>query len=89
MIAASLEQVLTFAEKNKIPRVIEIQCPRPDCGKTVYAATDSDKHEHADWLAEFKSNCFSRHIYCKHCHYGALGPNQGHFILKTHHVRAG
>ena len=86
MIATSLAQAIAFAEKNEIPRVIEVKCPRPDCGKTIYAITDSEKHEHADWLAEFKSNRFKRHIYCKHCSYGALGSNEGHFILKTHHI---
>ncbi len=86
MITTSLKQALAFAEKNKIPRVIEIKCPRPDCGHTIYAVTDSDKHEHMGWLAEFKGNRFKRHIYCKHCSYGALAGAQGHFIFETHHV---
>jgi hypothetical protein len=87
MLTTSLKQAIEFAKKNGIPRVIEIKCPRPDCGRTVYAVTDSDAHEHSAWLAEFKSNRFKRHIYCKHCSYGALGPHEGHFIFKTHHLR--
>lgn len=86
MISFSLEEAMQYAKENKIPRVIEIKCPREDCGKTMYAVTDSDKHEHEIWLQKFRRDSFKRHIACRRCGYGMFSDSEGSFIFKTHNV---
>ena len=86
MIATSLEKAVVYAREKHIPRVIEIKCPRHSCGKTMFAITDDDEHEHAGWLESFKKNRSKRHVYCKHCAYGAMGGNENAFHFVTHSV---
>ena len=86
MLSTSLEQVMAYAKEHHIPRVIEIRCPRERCQKTFYALTDSNAHEHLSWLEGFKRERKSRHIYCKHCHYGALSDHEGDFLFITHTI---
>lgn len=86
MISFSLAKAIAYAKEHKIPRVIEIKCPRKSCGKILYAFTDDDKHEHAAWLAEFKRQRFQRKIFCKHCGYGVTSDHEGDFIMETHEL---
>ncbi len=83
MIATDLEKILGFAKEHQIPRVIEMRCPR--CDQTIYAATDDDKHEHAQWMATLKMNRSQRYVSCKRCGYGR-GPGESSFVFKTHEV---
>jgi len=84
MISTTLEKAMCYAKENRIPRVIEIKCPRPSCGKTMFAITDDDKHEHAAWLEQFKRERSKRHVYCKYCAYGAMGNSENDFKFVTH-----
>jgi len=77
---------MKYAKEHHIPRVIEIKCPRPSCGQTMYALTDDEKHEHAAWLDHFKSNRYKRHIACKRCGYGLTSDSEGDFIVTTHQI---
>ena len=86
MISRSLEEAMAFAKEHGIPRVIEMSCPRPSCGKTLYAVTDGDDREHKAWLKELQLKAMRRFIYCKYCGYGSASDTQGHFVFKTHKV---
>ena len=86
MIAHTLESALKHAREAGIPRVIEIKCPRPSCGHTIYALTDGEDHEHRLWLKEFRQKAMKRFIYCKYCGYGSTSDTEGHFVFETHQV---
>ncbi|MDO8504329.1 MAG: hypothetical protein Q7S36_00550 [Candidatus Liptonbacteria bacterium] len=82
MIYTSLEEALDYAKKNKVPSVLEMRCPR--CDKTVYAATDDQKHEHLSWLEGLRANRNKSHVACRRCGYGSLSSAEGGFVFKTH-----
>jgi hypothetical protein len=85
MVTASLEKAIMYAKEHKISRVTEIKCPRTTCGKT-FSVFAGDERGRTAWLEEFKNNRFKRHIYCKHCGYGAMGDAEGQFEFKNHAV---
>ncbi len=84
MIVTDLRQALDYAKANHIPRVLEMRCPR--CDQTIYAATDSEKHEHASWMARLKDHRSQRYVSCKRCGYGR-GAGESSFIFQTHEVK--
>lgn len=80
MVFNSLQKAMDFAEGNNVPRVLEMKCPQ--CGETIYACTDDDKHEHLSWFETLKQNRKQRYVSCKRCGYGMLGESS--FVFKTH-----
>lgn len=86
MTTTSLENAMVFAKEHKIQRVTEIKCPRETCGKT-FQVFAGDERERDAWLEKFKEDRFKRHVYCKHCGYGAMGDSEGQFEIKNHVVQ--
>ncbi len=86
MVVTSFEKAIAYAKEHKISRVTEVTCPRETCRKTLYVFA-GDEREREAWLEEFSRNRFKRHVYCKHCGYGAMGNSEGQFEIKNHMVQ--
>jgi len=84
MIYTSLEHAIEYGKAHGASRVFEMRCPR--CDRTVYAATDDERHEHVSWFEELKRNKHSRHVSCKRCGYGSLSSAEGGFHFRTHEI---